>query len=157
MKEKTGFFVSANKELSKVMSDRTALGSLIASWRDALPRPLDCFMAFWDFDLELIKITLIYHNTAGKTLLRILFIIERRLARFERFKNQIRDTNETFHNRLRARDRARQAVAWYQFLWYGISEDRWRYGFDSYDKELRQKYLKNKVERRQSRMKGGKT
>jgi hypothetical protein len=157
IKEKTGFYVSAHKELTKVMHDSVALGVLISHWREKPPRPMRCFMTFWDFDWELVKITLLYKHTAAKTLLRILFIIEKRLMRFERFKTVVNNVNETFYNRLQARAKARQAVAWYQFIWYGISERTWEYGYDEYDKKIRQKYLKEKQERRALYKKGVKT
>jgi hypothetical protein len=108
-------------------------------------------MTFWDISYEDIFEHLIYGNVSAKALIRILFIIEARLARFERFKAVIENPNETPEHVIFMRAKARQAVAWYQFLWYGITEKVWQYGFDRHDKDLRDRYLKKKAEKAQLR------
>lgn len=127
---------------------------LIARYKKALPRALFLFFQFWDMTLDDVHELLDCNDKATKTLLRILFIIEHKIKRFERFAKVVNNENAPVKKVLFARHKARQAVAFYQYLWYGISENTWRYGQDQYDKELRLKYLAEK--RQRSEMPSGK-
>ena len=111
------------------------------------PRPWFLFLFFWNKDAEWFRRKAMQVKHVRKLIFRILFIIEKRLKRFEGFRKKAQE-GESWDLWFQPIAKARQAVAWYQYLWYGISEPHWRYGTDKYERAVRKKYLEERKEKR---------
>lgn len=104
----------------------------IQEWKRKEARAWAILIEFWKWSEPCLIHWKLKDPHRIKTIERIIYIINRKKARFLRFV-EMKKTRPDLAVR-----NARQAIAWFMWLWYGISEGHWQFGTDPTAQALRE-------------------